>query len=153
MTGQTARGEPAGNGALDVFFDGSCPLCRAEIAYYRRKAEPGAVRFVDVSQDDEATATLLPDGLERSRAMARFHVRRQDGTVLSGARAFATLWRVTPGFKTAGLVAGSWGIRHVLEGAYRAFLPVRPLLQRAAGTRDGKTSAGDDCADGTCQRP
>ena len=33
-----------------VYFDGSCPLCQAEIGYYRRKDQAGALCFVDVSE-------------------------------------------------------------------------------------------------------
>lgn len=71
-----------------VYFDGSCPLCQAEIGYYRRKDRGRALCFVDVS---EATA-VTPDGISKQRAMERFHVHTIDGRVLSGAAAFVDVF-------------------------------------------------------------
>lgn len=118
-----------------VYFDGSCPLCRSEVAIYRRRSDPATVGFVDVS--DEATA--LPADLDRQTALSRFHVRGPDGTLLSGAAAFAALWRRTPGFRWLGRIASLPGVSLVFEGGYRAFLLVRPaaqgLFRRLAGSR------------------
>ena len=33
-----------------VYFDGSCPLCRAEIGYYQRNDQYSALCFVDISE-------------------------------------------------------------------------------------------------------
>ena len=71
-----------------VYFDGSCPLCRAEIAHYRGADRGAALCFVDVSEKD----TSLPNGLTRQQAMERFHVRAADGQLLSGAAAFVEVW-------------------------------------------------------------
>ena len=73
---------------LAVFFDGSCPLCRAEIAHYRGMDRAGVLCFVDVS----ATDTSLSVGLTRQQAMERFHVRGGNGQLLSGAAAFVEVW-------------------------------------------------------------
>lgn len=111
---------------LTVYYDGSCPLCLREIAFYRRRAD---ARFVDVSRP----AALPPDLSERD-AMARFHVR--DGErLVSGAAAFAALWRHTPGLRLAGRIGSLPGVRHALEFLYRAFLIVRPAIQRAVRRR------------------
>lgn len=108
---------------VTVYYDASCPLCRREIALYRGRAE---AEFVDVS-----VAANVPPDLSPAAAMARFHVRA-GGRLLSGAEAFAALWRVTRGFRVVGRIAGLPGVRHALEAAYRAFLLVRPALQRGA---------------------
>ncbi len=55
---------------LTVFFDGSCPLCRREIALYQGLPSKQFIRWVDVS-----TPTALPSGLTCELAMRRFHVR------------------------------------------------------------------------------
>jgi len=112
-----------------VYFDGSCPLCQAEIGYYRREDRAGALCFVDVSQPGAAT----PDGMTCQRAMARFHVRACDGRVLSGAAAFVEIWRRLPNWRWAARVASLPGVLPVLELGYRAFLPVRPFLSRSIG--------------------
>ncbi len=117
-------------GAVEVFYDGSCPLCIREIGFYRRCKGAETINWVDVS--DPETADAIPD-LDRQNAMARFHVRSADGNLMSGAEAFAGLWKALPGWKTAGAVAGAWGIRHALELGYRGFLNFRPSLQRFAG--------------------
>ena len=112
-----------------VFFDGSCPLCRAEIGYYGRRDQAGALCFVDVSE----TGAPTPNGITQQRAMARFHVRARDGRVLSGAAAFVEVWNHLPKWRWAARAASLPGALAVLELGYRIFLPVRPFIARAFG--------------------
>ncbi len=117
---------------LVVYYDGACPLCRREIALYSGRA---AATFVDVSDPRNAPADLSP-----AAAMARFHVR-EEGRLLSGAAAFAALWRRTRGWRWLGRLAALPGATAALEHAYRGFLRVRPRLQRLAGARACDTAA------------
>jgi len=112
-----------------VYFDGSCPLCRAEIGYYRRKDQAGALSFVDISE----TGAVAPEGMTRQRAMERFHVRASDGRVLSGAAAFVEVWARLPKWRWVARAASLPGALAVLELGYRMFLPVRPFVARLFG--------------------
>jgi len=112
-----------------VYFDGSCPLCRAEIGYYRREDQGRALCFVDVSE----TAAVPPDGITRERAMQRLHVRARDGRVLSGAAAFVEVWARLPRWRWAARAASLPGALVALEWGYRIFLPVRPFVSRFFG--------------------
>ncbi|WP_082688603.1 MFS transporter [Ruegeria marisrubri] len=78
--------------ALTVFHDGACPLCRAEIAFYRRQRGAEKIAFVDVARED----TALPEGVSRTSARARFHVETAQGQVISGAAAFLALMATLP---------------------------------------------------------
>ena len=109
-----------------VYFDGSCPLCRAEIGYYLRKDQAGALCFVDVSK----TGALTPGGITQQRAMERFHVRSGGGRVLSGAAAFVEVWTRLPKWRWAARAASLPGALAALELGYRMFLPVRPFISR-----------------------
>ncbi|MCX7347176.1 MAG: DUF393 domain-containing protein [Alphaproteobacteria bacterium] len=91
-----------------VYFDGSCPLCRAEIGYYRRQDRSGALCFVDVSEAG-------------------------DGELLSGAAAFVEVWARLPRWRWAARAAAFPGILTLLELSYRLFLPIRPVLARIFG--------------------
>ncbi len=112
-----------------VFFDGSCPLCRAEIGYYRRQDQAGALCFVDISDP----GTVTPEGITQRRAMERFHVRASDGSVLSGAAAFVEVWTRLPKWRWAARAASLPGALAALELGYRMFLPVRPIIARVFG--------------------
>ena len=112
-----------------LFFDGSCPLCRAEIGYYRRKDQAGALCFVDVSE----TGAPTPEGVTQQRALERFHVRAHDGRVLSGAAAFVEVWTRLPKWRWAAKAASLPGALAALELGYRMFLPVRPFISRVFG--------------------
>jgi predicted DCC family thiol-disulfide oxidoreductase YuxK len=114
-----------------VFFDGSCPLCSAEIATYRKCRGADEIDWVDVAHDsaNEGTDIVAP-GLTRKAALRRFHVRRADGTIRSGGAAFAELWAALPALSWVGRIGQRRPVTIVLEGAYRLFLPIRPLLQR-----------------------
>jgi len=107
-----------------VYFDGSCPLCQAEIGYYRRKDRSGALCFIDVSKPN----ALIPNGLTQRRAMERFHVRAGNGQLLSGAAAFIEVWARLPRWRWAARAAALPGMLALLELSYRLFLPARPTL-------------------------
>ncbi|GGK49387.1 thiol-disulfide oxidoreductase DCC family protein [Salinarimonas ramus] len=119
-----ARGGAAPD--LTVYYDGACPLCRAEIGHYTRCEGAERIAFVDVSSE---SADPGPD-LSREAALARFHVRDAHGTLASGGAGFAALWRTLPRWRVAGRLAALPGVRTLLELAYRGFLPLRPALVR-----------------------
>ena len=107
---------------LTVWFDGGCPLCRREIAAMRRLNRQGAIAFVDVASTD----TTCP--IDRATLLARFHAR-ENGVLLSGAAAFAAMWRAIPLLRPLGLAARNRHVLRVLERLYVVFLRVRPKLQ------------------------
>lgn len=109
-----------------VYFDGACPLCSLEIGYYRRQAGAESLQFVDVSGD----AAVGCNDLTRDDALKRFHIRRPDGTLISGAAAFVEIWRLLPGWAWAARLASLPGVLVVLEVLYRLFLKIRPVLAR-----------------------
>jgi predicted DCC family thiol-disulfide oxidoreductase YuxK len=115
---------------LIVWHDGGCPLCRREIAFMRRLDRRGAIRFVDATTTQ---ADACP--IDRGALLGRFHAS-EDGVLLSGAAAFAAMWRAIPLLRPLGIAARVPVVLTLLEFGYRAFLRVRPRLQRlAAGAR------------------
>lgn len=118
-----APADPAA--AAEVFFDGACPVCRAEIAQYRRMRGAEAVAWRDVAGD------APPEGLNRETLLARFHVRRADGGLVSGFRAFLAVWRVNPRLAPLARLLDRPPFTWAGEAAYRLFLALRPLWRRA----------------------
>lgn len=108
---------------LVVWFDGNCPLCRREIAMMRRLDQAGAITFVDLASGPENCP------LDKAELLARFHAL-DNGRLVSGAEAFAAMWRAIPRLRFLGLLAQNRLILALLEQAYLLFLRVRPALQR-----------------------
>ncbi|MEM6499905.1 MAG: DUF393 domain-containing protein [Pseudomonadota bacterium] len=135
----TCVGESA-NPISTVYFDGSCPLCTAEISHYASQRGSDDLKFVDVSKADAELGT----DLSAKDAMSRFHVRLPDGQLISGARAFVVVWQTLPSWRWMARIARLPGIVSMLELAYRIFLPVRPTVSRFAnflGARPAKATA------------
>lgn len=88
----------------------------------RRLDRRGAIQFTDAASPE----TVCP--IERAELLARFHAR-ENGVVLSGAEAFAAMWRAIPLLRPLGLLAQNRTVLAALERAYRAFLTFRPGLQ------------------------
>jgi len=108
-----------------VWYDGGCPLCRREIALMRRLDTAQAITFIDVAGETAACP------LDRGELLSRFHAS-EDGQMLSGAAAFAAMWRAIPRLRPIGLAARNPLVLAVLERLYRLFLRIRPRLQAAA---------------------
>jgi len=111
-------------GKVQVWFDGNCPLCAREIALMRRLDWHRAIAFTDVARSDAICPT------DRGAFLARFHAS-EDGVILSGAAAFAAMWRVIPLLKPLGWAARNRVVLAALERLYLRFLRFRPKLQRA----------------------
>jgi 3-demethoxyubiquinol 3-hydroxylase len=110
--------------ALTVYFDGACPVCSKEIAYYQRQAGAQACEWIDASRCAEVE---LGSGLTRDAALGRFHVRHPNGALTSGMGGFAALWKVLPKTAWLGRIASFGPMPFLMDQAYRVFLAVRPL--------------------------
>jgi predicted DCC family thiol-disulfide oxidoreductase YuxK len=109
---------------VTIWYDGACPLCTREIALMQRLDWRHAIEFHDASQTD----AVCP--IDRQTLLARLHAS-EDGVMLSGAAAFAAMWRAIPVLKPMGWAARNPFILALLEWLYTRFLMIRPRLQRA----------------------
>lgn len=82
------------------------------------------IAFSDLSRPDVSCP------LDCAKLLERFHARA-DGELLSGAAAFAAMWRAIPLLKPLGWAARNRTVLAVLESLYLRFLRIRPALQRA----------------------
>ncbi|MCR9145655.1 MAG: DUF393 domain-containing protein [Rhodobacteraceae bacterium] len=124
---------------LTVYFDGACPLCRAEISMYKTQDGAEEIAFVDITD-----AADLGENLDLEQAASRFHVRRSDGSLVSGAEGFVEIWLRMRGWRWLAAMAHIPGMLWLMEMAYRGFLPLRPFLARKLGrhlTKDETANA------------
>ena len=116
---------------VTVWHDGTCPLCRREIALMRRLDTRGHIEFVDAAE-------MATCPLDRAEMLARFHAREAGGPLLSGAAAFAAMWRAIPMLRPLGEAARNRLVRSTLERLYLRFLRVRPHLQGWLSRREAR---------------
>lgn len=109
-----------------IFFDGSCPLCAREIAFYRGRRGGEDLQWVDVSSMPEGD---VAPGLSKRHALARLHARTADGRLISGGEAFAHLWSALPAFRLLGYMFKTWPLSWAIDRAYDLFLRFRPQLR------------------------
>ena len=118
--------------SLRVWFDGDCPLCRREIALMQRLDSRKQIEFIDMATGQGACP------IDRSDLLARFHAM-ENGQMLSGAAAFAAMWRVIPVLKPLGFLARNRLVLAFLEWIYLGFLKVRPALQKQVRRMERKS--------------
>ena len=88
----------------------------------RRLDKGHAIEFIDVAQPDSVCL------IDRQELLLRFHAKEND-ILLSGAAAFAAMWRAIPLLRPLGLMAKNKWILVLLEWLYLRFLRIRPKLQ------------------------
>jgi predicted DCC family thiol-disulfide oxidoreductase YuxK len=113
-----------------VLYDGGCPLCRREIAHYRRLRGADALRWVDISREEDTLSAL---GIPLEQAMARLHVRDAAGIWHTGAWGFAELWRHLPGYRLAAGALRTARLLPLLDLLYSRFARWRQRRQCGTG--------------------
>ncbi|MGQ0456120.1 MAG: thiol-disulfide oxidoreductase DCC family protein [Hyphomicrobium sp.] len=121
---------------LTVYFDGSCPLCQREIAVAKRLTGEGQVNYRDIS-GCSIDGSVDPD-LTVAAAMARFHVRRADGRLTSGAAAFLEMWTASPKLRFLKPLLQNRMAVSALDAVYALFLKIRPRLSAAVRRYDAR---------------
>ncbi|WP_422018496.1 thiol-disulfide oxidoreductase DCC family protein [Roseateles sp.] len=119
---------PPKSRAAVVYFDGGCPVCAREIALYRRADSGDRVQWLDISPAD--APACAPD-LDRATAMARLHVRDEQGRLHVGGPAFLVLWRALPRWRRWTRWLDNAAGRLLLSAGYAVFLRLRRLWRGA----------------------
>jgi hypothetical protein len=81
----------------------------------------GVIDWLDVSTERNPGALPLP----RQVLLSRFHVKKPDGILISGARGFIELWSHLPRWNRLAPICAIPGIPSGLEILYRGFLKLR----------------------------
>ena len=84
----TAR-TPRSNFAVEVFFDGKCPLCMREIRMLQRRDKHKKIKFTDISAKNFDEDSV---GISWNSLMDRIHGRPPDGTIVEGVEVFRELY-------------------------------------------------------------
>lgn len=124
---------------VEVFYDGDCPLCTAEIRLLRRLDRRQRLRLVDLTRPEFDPATV---GVSAEALMRRIHGRLPDGTIIQGVEVLRQLYAAV-GFRRLVAISRWPGIAQLLTVAYELFAANRlRLTGRCAGRTCATPSSG-----------
>lgn len=123
----------------EIYYNGDCPVCRAEMTHYARlwRDAPSQLRFVDATRNPEA---LMPCALSAQHLERRVYLRRAQGPMLSGMPAIIELWRRMPGYRWLAQLSSLPVIRPLVASFYDLLLA--PGLAAWARIRRTGTTSG-----------
>jgi predicted DCC family thiol-disulfide oxidoreductase YuxK len=115
---------PSSVPAVEVFFDGACPLCAKEVAFVRRLDRRARVLFTDIADPEFEAASL---GRTQADLMARIQGRLPDGTFIEGVEVFRRMYAAA-GLGPLVALTRLPGISHLLDLGYHWFAKNRLRL-------------------------
>lgn len=122
-----------------ILYNDRCPICRAEIAHYRKRAEAASA---PLSFEDLNTADLGDWALTADQAKRRLHAALPDGRIVSGIPAFAAIWTALPGMGWLARLVLIPGVRGIADVAYNRI--AAPWLYRRQMRREARGLAQRD---------
>ena len=129
---------------LQVFYDGSCQVCAAEVERYVRKDRDGRLIPVDIAAPEFDPA---PYGVTLQEFMYQLHGIDQSGRVFRGVEAFWAIWQAFPSSNLLGLCGRMIMlplVNPVARLCYRVFAGMRGSLPKR-----GSRCRTDSCRTGT----
>ncbi|TWU30435.1 thiol-disulfide oxidoreductase DCC family protein [Bythopirellula polymerisocia] len=117
--------------AIEVFYDGGCPLCLREISMLQRWDKRSKIRFTDI---DAPTFKVDEAGKTYEELMAKMHARLPDGTWLEGVEVFRRLYEAV-GFKRLTALSRLPLVTQVLDLGYSIFARNRLRLTGRCSTQ------------------
>ncbi|MFK7957432.1 MAG: thiol-disulfide oxidoreductase DCC family protein [Lysobacterales bacterium] len=118
---------------VQVYFDGSCPVCRAEIEELEQASQSQCLRFIDCSESAPELTDPGANTPSQEQLLGALHVQ-SNGQWLSGPDAFAQIYH-TAGMDRMARLWGSRRLRPLVNLGYRIFLVARPLLAALGAAR------------------
>jgi len=99
-----------------LFYDGRCPVCAREIAFYKRLDSRHEIDWRDIFQ---STELLSEYDISFEQAMRLLHLIDEQGRMQTGAYAFVVVWRHMPGFRWIATVIERLRLLPLLDYGYR----------------------------------
>ena len=128
------------SGTLDIFYNGTCPLCHHEMMRYRAMTRSDTtLHFRDVMLRPHL---LRAYRLQFEHVESRLHVLTEDQRVLSGMDAVRAVWSRVPSFQCLVPLTRLPILRRVLDVGYDAF--AAPLMTWW-GRRHRRLNCGTRC--------
>ena len=115
--------------SLTLYYDGDCPLCRAEMIYLSARDEGKQLGFVDVRQT-KALDSL--SGVSCEIALANIHAVTREGQTLIGVDAFRVAYALV-GLRLLSNLLGIKFLQPLLRLGYTMFAKHRYSLSRVFG--------------------
>ena len=109
----TVRDRP--DGPIEVFYDGSCPVCTTEMEALARR--DGGARLVLTDCSPAGFTADDPDAPTRAEMMHRIHARDADGRWLRGVDVFVAAYDAA-GFHRTARVLATPRLRPLLDRLY-----------------------------------
>lgn len=103
--------------AIEVFFDGGCPLCLREVNLLKRWDRKQKIRFTDIDAEAFPRANV---GKSYDDLMAQMHGRLPDGTWVRGVEVFRKMYAAV-GFGPLVWMSRCPGISQLLDLSYHVF--------------------------------
>ena len=112
---------------INVFYDGGCVVCSAEISHYMSKDHEGKVCFIDIN-DENFNASQF--GFSDQELHENLHVTTESGEVKKGVDAFIAIWQTIPGFGFMAKFFRYEPFYTLSQMGYFVFAKIRPYLPR-----------------------
>jgi predicted DCC family thiol-disulfide oxidoreductase YuxK len=114
---------------LTMYYDGLCPLCKAEILFLSRRNAAGLLSFVDVNSSHYSADAV---GVSCQQALDSRYAQYDDGELINGVDVFCAA------YERANLPTLAWlfsrpSLRPMLSWGYRFFAKNRHLISRIFG--------------------
>lgn len=116
--------EAAKDAAIEVFFDGECPLCTREVNMIRRKDKLGHILFTDIAAPGFDARSR---GYSMQELMDEIRAELPCGTRISGVEVFRRMYDLI-GMGPLVSVTRLWGVRQGLDGLYKVWAKNRLKL-------------------------
>jgi predicted DCC family thiol-disulfide oxidoreductase YuxK len=96
LTGR--RPQTAGAELTEMYYNGECPVCNAEMSHYARLCADSqkSLRFIDATQTPDA---LVQCGLRIDHLERRVFLKDSKGRIISGLPALIELWARMPQYR------------------------------------------------------
>lgn len=106
---------------LTVFYDGACPRCVRDRAWYENLSAAGdeAVEWQDITGRDDELRQL---GIEPEAALRELHVRDAEGVIHRELDAYILLMSRVRRLKPLAWLIGLPGLRPLLSHLYRTWV-------------------------------
>ena len=122
---------------IEIFYDGACAVCAAEIEHYLRQDRDGQLIARDISSPD-----FVPEEYQISLADFRheLHVIDRGGHIYRGVAAFWAIWQAFPNaisYRFMSMIITAPLLNPVARLLYRGFARIRPYLPKRHNCNSG----------------